>query len=156
MEFQTAFKRTEKPKIHCGKGLTEQSHKNQTDMNYILSDYQRTGLLKHAKDNQGRYDDISPIDFREAMEVVANSKSMFEELPSNIRKEFDNKPDKFLEFVQNPDNKTRMQKLGILKGNDGIDISGAKTMAPVPDKQASKSESPPSQGGDSTKEPTSP
>ena len=125
-----------KVQLNTGKGLTEQAHKRETDMNYILRDYYKTGLIKHAAKNQGRYDDISPVDFREAMEVVANSKSMFEELPANMRKQFDNQPDKFLEFVQNPDNKDQMQKMGILKGNDGIDISGAPTVAPQPIERA--------------------
>lgn len=132
MKYQKAYQTTVKPKIHTGDGLTEQAHKNQTDMNYILREYQKTGLIRHAKENQGRYDDVSPTTFHDAMVIVADSKSMFNELPSNIRKEFGNNPEAFLSFVQNPASKERMQQLGILKGNDGLDISGAKTNAPVP------------------------
>lgn len=137
-EIQIALGLTKRPTIKTGKGLTEQSHKNQTDINWILADYRKTGLLKHAKDNEGRYDDVSPIDFRQAMETVANANSMFETLPANLRKRFDNKPDKFLEFTQNPDNKNELQKLGILKGNDGIDIKGAITNAPVAPQEESQ------------------
>lgn len=120
-----------KSTIDTGEGLTEQAHKNETDMNYILRDYQRTGLLRHAKDNEGKYDDIAVQDFQDAMIIVANANSMFEELPANMRKQFSNNPANFLSFVQNPDNKSQLESMGIIKGNDGIDINGAPSNAPV-------------------------
>ena len=70
MKFQKAYAKTVKPKIDTGKGLTEQSHKHETDINFILKDYVRTGFIKHAKDNQGKYDDINVQDFQQAMLVL--------------------------------------------------------------------------------------
>lgn len=70
-------------------------------------------------------------DFQEAMFIVAQGKSMFEELPGEIRKRFSNDPAQFLGFVQNPDNMDEMARMGILKGNDGIDVHGASTLAPT-------------------------
>lgn len=131
MEFQMAYRPTKKPTIDCGKTLTEQSHKNQCDINRILDDYRRTGLINHAKNNEGRYDDVTGYDFQKAMETVANVKSMFEGLPAEMRKEFGNDAVRFLDFVQNPANEQKMAKMGILRGNDGIDISGAPSGAPV-------------------------
>lgn len=122
-----------KSTISTGKGLTEQAHKNECDMNFILRDYARTGLIRHAKQHEGKYDDIGVQDFQEAMFIVAQASSMFEQLPAAIRKRFKNDPAAFLEFAQNPDNKSEMQKMGILRGNDGIDISGAPSGAPVAD-----------------------
>ena len=117
--------------VDTGEGLTEQAHKNETDMNFILRDYKRTGFIRHAKDNQGRYDDISVQDFQEAMFVVAEANNMFAELPANIRKDFNNDPSQFLGFVQNPDNQEKLQKMGIIKGNDGVDLKGMPTTAPL-------------------------
>jgi len=117
--------------IDTGEGLTEQSHKQETDMNYILRDYKRTGFIRHAKENQGRYDDISVQDFQEAMFTVANATNMFNELPANIRKDFGNDPASFLGFVQNPDNQAKLQEMGIIKGNDGVDLKGMPTTAPL-------------------------
>ena len=54
MKFQTAYSKRVKPTIDCGDSLTEQAHKNRCDMNYILRDYERTGLLKHVKKHEGR------------------------------------------------------------------------------------------------------
>lgn len=119
------------PTIDCGEGLTEQAHKDQCDINLILEDYTRTGFMRHARENKGRYDDVSAVDFQKAMETVANVKSMFEGLPSEIRKEFNGDPANFLNYVQNPENAKVLEQRGILAGNDGIDISGAYTKAPT-------------------------
>ena len=117
--------------IDTGEGITEQAHKQETDMNYILRDYARTGFIRHAKDNQGRYDDVSVQDFQEAMFTVATATNMFNELPANIRKDFGNDPASFLGFVQNPDNQEKLQEMGIIRGNDGLDLKGMPSKAPL-------------------------
>jgi phage internal scaffolding protein len=132
MKLQRAYSKTKRVTVETGPGLTEQAHKNETDMNYILRDYQRTGLIKHAKLNEGRYDDIAVQDFQEAMFIVKNAQDMFDQLPSNIRKRFQNNPAEFLAFVQNPENEQEMRFLGILEGNDGFDISGKPVPSPTP------------------------
>lgn len=119
------------PTVETGKGLTEQSHKQECDINYILKDYARTGFMKHANQNAGQYDDVTSVDFQEAMNTVANVKSLFEGLPSGVRAEFGNNPSSFLDYVQNPANSEALEQRGILAGNDGIDISGAYTAAPT-------------------------
>lgn len=142
MDFQTAYNKYARPTIDTGEGLTEQSHKNECDINYILKEYTRTGLIRHANENAGRYDDIAVQDFHEAMNIVSNANSMFETLPALTRKRFENNPAAFLEFVQNPNNASEMARMGILKGNDGVDISGAPTRAPVSPQEATKVETP--------------
>jgi phage internal scaffolding protein len=126
-----ALERHKGSTVDTGRGLTEQSHKKETDMNYILREYTRTGLVRHAKNNEGKYDDIAVQDFQEAMITVANAKTMFEELPAAIRKRFNQNPAEFLGFVQNPANLNEMQKMGILRGNDGLNIKGAPVAVPT-------------------------
>lgn len=109
----------------------EQSHKHLTDINLLLEPAMRKGLLRHTVKFAGQYDDIPVADFRTAMSTVAKAKSMYEELPANIRKEFKS-PEKFLEFVQNPANGEKLKKLGMLKGNDGLTAKGTKSGAPTP------------------------
>lgn len=129
--------------LDCGPGMTEQAHKHETDMNYILRDYAKTGLMKHAREHEGRYDDVSVQDFQEAMFIVKEAENMFNDLPSQIRKRFNQSPAEFLDFVQNPENKDEMQRLGILRGNDGVDIKGAVTNAPTEEEvAAAKQETP--------------
>jgi len=59
--------------------------------------------------------DIPAIDYHEALNIVADAESMFEELPSTIRAQFENDPHKFLEFVQDPNNLDEMRELGLAK-----------------------------------------
>jgi phage internal scaffolding protein len=135
MNIQKAFRIDQeiKPTIVCGEGLTEQAHKRECDMNHILRDYQRTGLIRHAAKNKGRYDDVSAVDFQSAMDTVTQAKKMFDELPANIRKRFANNPAAFLEFVGSPENKDEMIKLGIIQGNDGLDRTGKPVESPKAD-----------------------
>jgi hypothetical protein len=109
-----------------GESITEQSHKDECDMNYILRDYSKTGLIRHAHKNAGRYDDVSSVDFQHAMDVVADAKSMFESLPALVRAEFNQDVKQFLDFARDPNNAVKMQEMGITPGIDGIDSRGVK------------------------------
>lgn len=124
VKFQKAYVETERPTVDTGQGLTEQTHKRQCDMNYILRDYRKSGLVKHMAKNRGRYDDVKVEDFQQAMFIVNEAQQMFQGLPGEIRKKFDNKPEGFLAFVQDEGNIEEMKKMGIMKGVDGIDIEG--------------------------------
>ena len=133
IKIHSAYDRPKSNGIVCGPGKTEQAHKKQTDINYILEDYRRSGLIKHAAKNKGVYDDVPAVDFQEAMLLVTNAQNMFMELPSDMRKRFGNDPGAFLNFVQDPGNKQEMARMGILQGNDGLDLRGAAVGSPVAD-----------------------
>ena len=57
--------------------LTEQSHKEELNINNILARFQRTGVIDHVKEHGPQYADVPAIDYREAMEIVTSSNSMF-------------------------------------------------------------------------------
>ena len=103
-------------------------------MNYILRDYQRTGMLRHARQNTGKYDDVTGVDFQTAMDTVVTAQNMFDDLPSNIRKRFANSPVAFLDFVSDPQNMEEARKLGMLQGIDGLDKDGKKIVTKSADK----------------------
>lgn len=129
----------------CGKSLTEQSHRKDCDMNHILREYQKTGMIRHAKKYAGEYDDVTVESFQDAMFLVTRAQQMFNDLPSSLRKEFNNDPAQFVEFTGNPANKDRMIELGIIGGNDGLRASGAPSGAPTssPAEPAQAAEEPP-------------
>jgi phage internal scaffolding protein len=117
--------------LDCGQGLTEQSQAKATDINYILREYTKTGFIRHAKDHAGIYDDFTVTDFQEAQYVIAESKSMFESLPSEIRKKHNNDPVQFLNWVQDPKNKEELKSMGVIIGNDGKKHDGTPSGAPT-------------------------
>lgn len=112
----------------CGAvSRTEQSYKDDLDINRLLEPAIRKGLLRHVTKFEGEYDDIPAIDFQEAHFKVAKALSMFQALPSKLRNQFEGDPGKFLSFVQDPANEGWLRKHGIIKGIDGLTGSGAPT-----------------------------
>lgn len=92
---------------------TKQSFTDQCNINSIVSRFQRTGVLDHVKNYGGSYGFASGVDFKEAMDIVARSKSMFASLPSEIRSRFGNDPAAFLDFVSDDANREEMVELGL-------------------------------------------
>lgn len=97
----------------CDEPITEQSHKAGCEIKNILDKYQQTGIMTHVSKHQPQYGDVTPVEFQDAMNIIAKAGSMFEELPANIRKKFDNDPKSFLEFVQDEKNLPEMYELGL-------------------------------------------
>lgn len=121
---RTSFARKRiRTSITCDGNMTEQSHKDECDINFILRDYQKTGFIRHAKDNPGVYDDISGQDFQDAMNIVAKANSLFNGLPSSVRKRFQNDPARFHDWARNAPEQ-ELNKLGVSRGVDGIDGKG--------------------------------
>ena len=59
------------------------------------------------------YGEVTGEDFQEAMETVVRAEQAFRNLPSKIRKEFQNDPAQFLDFVHDPENQDRMVEMGL-------------------------------------------
>ena len=93
--------------------MTKQSFKDECNINKIMAKFQKTGALNHYMKFAPEYGDATQVDYADALNVVANANTMFEELPSSIRKKFDNDPAKFLEFVQDEKNAAEMEELGL-------------------------------------------
>jgi phage internal scaffolding protein len=115
--FRTAY--GEKKKVvskPVGESMTKQSFKKECDINNILAKYRKTGMIDHIRENNGQYVDVpESFDYHGAMNIVAKASSMFEELPSDLRKKFDNDAGAFLDFVNNPENADAMRDLGLMK-----------------------------------------
>lgn len=95
--------KAEQPKNYKD-GRTKQSFKDSTDINQILKKAQRTGTISHLSKYQPVYGDFSDFDFQTAHNTLIRGRQIFEELPSEVRREFDQSPAKFFEFVNNPEN----------------------------------------------------
>jgi len=101
-------------------GRTKQSFKAECDVNNIVAKYQRTGVLAFNEKYEARYFDTTGIEFAQAMQVVAEGNQMFADLPSSLRKRFQNDPVAFMEFVHNPANLDEGVKLGIFDAPKGV------------------------------------
>lgn len=108
----------------CGESKTDQSFKDQMNIKHMLRGVEAKGLLRMATKFEGEFDDYPNVDYQEAQFQLARAKNMFNELPSATRNRFENNPAKFMEFVHNPDNGPELKKMGLLKGNDGLQADG--------------------------------
>jgi phage internal scaffolding protein len=97
-----------------GPGRTKQEFKDESDINNIMARYMRTGLIDNVTQKLPQFADVDGSTFHDAMMIVAESKTLFQELPSHIRTEFDNDPGQFLDFVHNPENRSQMAEWGLL------------------------------------------
>lgn len=93
---------------------TDQQYAKETDVNYILSRYQKTGQLTHISKIQGQYADVSSIpNLYQALQNVKLANDSFMELPAEIRKKFMNSPALMIEYLQDPANDSEAIKLGL-------------------------------------------
>nr|UXQ87963.1 MAG: internal scaffolding protein [Microvirus sp.] len=103
------------PGLDCSAdpGRTKQSFKQECDINNILKGYQKTGAIAHLNQHEPQYGEVSGDTFQESMQIVQEAQQLFNELPSSIRERFQNKPNQFLDFVQNNENHDELIKLGL-------------------------------------------
>lgn len=99
--------------ISFGPTLTVQASKDEVDVNHIVAKALKTGVLP-TDGRQDQYLDLyDAVDYRAAIEIVRESEKQFMELPSDVRKKFDNDAAKFLEFAQDPKNSEAMIDMGL-------------------------------------------
>lgn len=94
--------------------MTKQSFAQESEINNIMAKYEKTGLIEHVKAHSGYADMPAGLDYQAALQMTIEADIAFNELPALVRKEFDNDPFQFLEFVADPDNVERMGELGLL------------------------------------------
>ncbi len=93
-------------------GRTKQSFKDSTDINKILKKAQLQGGLSHAmKYDAAVYGEFTGIDLLGAFDQVERAQTIFNDLPSEVRTEFDNNALKFAGFASDPKNINRLQEL---------------------------------------------
>ena len=95
--------------------ITEQSHKAESDINNIIKRHgiDMIAATNHLLSSTFVFDDLPNNDFQEAMNIVIRAQGEFNKLPSGIRKQFDNDPATFLDFIHNPDNGDKLVEMGL-------------------------------------------
>jgi len=104
--------------------FTEQHHKEYCDINNIVKKYDTTGLLQNVTEAEGKYGDVSGLEYKEALDLVIGMESTMAEMPSHIRKYFKNDPRLFAEFMENPDNREKAIELGLINRAWEPDLDG--------------------------------
>lgn len=107
--------------LDCGSELiTEQWHKSECDINTILKQYQKTGIIAHINKSHGEYADLpDQMDFQAALALVQEASSAFSTLPSVVRDRFNNSPASFLLALRDPSQRAYLEEVGVFKRPPG-------------------------------------
>lgn len=106
-------------KSFTGESRTRQSFNAETNINNIMSRFEKTGIIEHLNQHNGTYGDFSTVsDYHSALNQVIEAQDSFNSLPSKIRAKFNNDPGKFLDFMTNPDNLEELQQMGLIPKNN--------------------------------------
>mgnify|MGYP000175390794 CR=1 FL=1 len=139
------FSRTRVGITFTGTGRTKQNHKDECDINHIMRKFKKTGVVEHRNENEPQYGFADAITFNEAMNIVITAQTMFDDLPSHLRRKFGNDPSNFLDFVQNPENLQEMRELGLAR-EDGVPAEPGEAITPTSEPVTAQAEQEPVTG----------
>lgn len=98
-----------------GKSLTVQSMSEDADINVLMHRFGVTGKMPESV-RLPEYGDYSEVtDYRSALDAIREAERDFMRLPAKVRAEFDNDPQKLLQFVMDDGNMARAVELGLMK-----------------------------------------
>lgn len=98
----------------CGpETKTQQQFKDEVDINTIVDRFMAAGELPPQLQFPTEQDFTETFDFQTSMNVIVKARESFMELPAKARARFDNDPQKFMEFIHDPENKHEAVKLGL-------------------------------------------
>jgi len=117
--------------LHCEDAtLTQQHLADETNINYILEQFNVTGLLPTSPVSP-RYGDFSGVtDYHSALNAVMAAEDEFDALPAQIRARFDNEPSNLIDFLSDEKNRDEAVKLGLVNPSISQEIEGS-TVTPL-------------------------
>ena len=94
--------------------MTKQEFAEECDINTLMAKYEAGGAVSHVNRQTPVYMDVTQVpDLRGHLDAMREASIAFALLPAKVRKEFDNDPEKFVEFAQMPDSLERMREWGL-------------------------------------------
>lgn len=100
-------------------GLTQQSFKDDCDINVIVRRFGVTGQLPQSVRVPSYGDFTAVTDFHSAMNVIIEAQNAFMEMPAEVRERFRNDPGAFVAFASDPANAEEARKLGLVVSSGG-------------------------------------
>lgn len=93
---------------------TRQEFADECDINTIMAQYERSGAISHVNKATPMYLDTTGYpDLQASMDLFREASLAFAALPAVVRREFDNDPQKFVDFASEAENLPRMREWGL-------------------------------------------
>jgi len=108
------YNRPPRRPFDCGPSLTDQSFKDECDVNNIVKRFKQTGLLPRVE-AEGFFEDVTliPEDLMAAKARIRETERAFYMLPSELREKFGNSYISLLQFLEDPANREEAISLGL-------------------------------------------
>lgn len=136
---------TAKGIVFTDPSMTQQHFKDETMIDNILQKYAETGFLTDpfSPKRPIQFGDFSGVtDFQTAQNAVARATEYFESLPSHIRASFNNSPSDFLQALNDPEQRSKLEDLGFVAPSEAKtpEPTGEPQMTPTADVKSSSSD----------------
>ncbi|QCQ84971.1 internal scaffolding protein [Blackfly microvirus SF02] len=96
--------------------ITKQSHKAECDINTILSQYKKTGIINHINNASANYENLPDYpDYQQSLNTIINAQTAFSELPAVVRDRYKNDPATFLAALGDPTQRSQLEEWGVYK-----------------------------------------
>jgi len=119
-----------------GESRTLQSHKDECDINNIMRQWTKTGVITHGQKKEPVFADVFDVpDYQNHLNQILAADEAFQALPAAVRKVFDNDPAKFVEGIDKPEHKEILTKLGILREAESTEDTDDATKPAAPPSQ---------------------
>lgn len=128
--------------------MTDQSFKQEVNVNAIMAKFKKTGQIGHVRQNRGQYLDVSNTpNLMEAFARVRKAEESFATLPAAVREKLRNDPANLSGFLNDPKNREMLEEYGVLEVRKGSGEStdsseGTKVPPAKPAPKKAKSEVP--------------
>ncbi|WNK14404.1 MAG: internal scaffolding protein [Microvirus sp.] len=94
--------------------LTRQEFAEECDINTLMARYEASGAISHVNRAMPVYLDTTDYPGLQAsMDLFREAAASFNALPATVRREFDNDPQKFIDFASDAENLPRMREWGL-------------------------------------------
>lgn len=107
--------------------LTDQSFKNDCDINIIMKNFAKTGVLPQQT-NLGDYIDATEIPtLEQAFDISRRASEAFLSLPAEVRNLINHDPSQLEKIVSNPEYRDILKKHGVINIMDEVKAPEVKT-----------------------------
>lgn len=100
-----------------GPSLTKQEFAQEADINYLLAQYEKHGIIPDTNSQQPIYADCTApelSDYHRAQNMVVDTNERFASLPAKVRERFANDPIIMLQFLSDGANYKEAVELGLI------------------------------------------
>lgn len=125
-----------------GESLTEQQFAEESQILNKIRKYDSQGFFDSINRNPAQYTDFTKVrDLADAIDQIENARDSFQQIPSDIRKKFNNSPSEFFDFASKESNYDELVKLGLATAKIVDQVKEKVSSVDVEEKESAKADS---------------